>query len=185
MTSLVLQTIGLLLLAGIAVHAVILHMRLTRFRTAMTEMGLILPTLDASVDRMTHLSAGFARRMESDLRTVEERVAAARRAGSDLAAANRAATDAVLQLELLLRQYRRVDPNRNAPIPREQVEPKGFAERAGLPPAPEGPLPQGSLPREPLRQEPFSVAPISLVQIPFGALTDAQTDTAPAGAGVL
>jgi hypothetical protein len=137
MTSLILQTVGFLLLAAIAVHACILHLRLTRFRLAMADMGLILPTLDASVDRMTHLAGGFAQRMESDMHTVEGRVASARRVGSELAAANRAAAEAVAQLELLLRQHRRLDPSRNAPMPRELVEPKGFAERAGLPPAPE------------------------------------------------
>jgi hypothetical protein len=142
-TSLILQTAGFLLLVAIAVHACILHMRLTRFRTAMTDMGMIMPTLDASVDRMTSLAGGFARRMESDMHTVEGRVASARRVGSELAAANRAATEAVAQLELLLRQHRRLDPNRAPPIPRALVEPKGFAERAGLPPTPEAPLADG------------------------------------------
>jgi hypothetical protein len=134
MITVFLEAMGLLLVAAIGVHAVILHIRLGRFRRTLIEVGDVLSTLDASIGRMTAISAGFAQRLRADLETVEGRLAAARKAGTELSAAHRAAQDAAGQLDHLLRQHRRLDIARPAPMPRELVEPKGFAERAGVDP---------------------------------------------------
>jgi hypothetical protein len=135
MITILFEAIGVLLVAVIAIHSFILHIRLSRFRRVLAEVGDVLPRLDASVGRMTDVAAGFAQRLHADLQTVEGRLAAARKAGVELAAANRVAEDAAVQLERLLRQHRRMDIVRPTPLPRELVEPKGFAERAGLDPA--------------------------------------------------
>lgn len=139
MINLLLNVAGFLLMAAIATHSVILHLRLRRFRQTLSEVGQVLPTLDASVDRMSAVASGFAQRLLADLEHVEDRIAAARRTSVELAAANRAAKETVVQLDRLQRQQRRA-ANANAPsMPRAMVEPKGFAERAGLPPATEVP----------------------------------------------
>lgn len=130
MISIIVDVTGLLLLTAIAGHSIVLHIRLSRFRRSLAEVGRVLPTLDASVGRMTAVSTGFAQRLQTDLQTVEGRLAAARKAGMELAAAHRAAEDTAEQLEKLLRQHRRVDgAARPVPLPREMVEPRGFAER--------------------------------------------------------
>jgi hypothetical protein len=134
MIAILCEAMGLLLVAAIAVHSVVLHIRLNRFHRALAEVGAVLPILDASIGRMTAISSGFAQRLRGDLETVEGRLAAARKAGMELSAAHRAAEDATVQLDRLLRQHRRLDIARAAPMARELVEPKGFAERAGLDP---------------------------------------------------
>jgi hypothetical protein len=136
MITIMFEAVGVLLVAVIAIHSFVLHIRLGRFRQVLAEVGEVLPTLDASVGRMTEVAAGFAQRLHTDLQTVEGRLAVARKVGADLATANRAAEDATFQLERLLRQHRRLDIVRPTPLPRELVEPKGFAERAGLDPTP-------------------------------------------------
>ena len=88
-------------------------------------------TLDASVERMTEVATGFSQRLHAELETVEGRVSTARRLGTELAAAGRAAEAACLQLERLLRQHRRIEAAGSSATPRERVEPKGFAERFG------------------------------------------------------
>jgi hypothetical protein len=105
---------------------------------------------------MTEVAAGFAQRLQADLQTVEGRLAMARKLGGELAAANRAAEDAAVQLERLLRQHRRLDIVRPTALPRESVEPKGFAERAGLDPAP--PFPELDAGSRPLMTETMSGA---------------------------
>jgi len=60
-------------------------------------------------------------------------LASARRIAAELASVNRTADEAACQLDRLLRQHQRVESVRAAALPRELVEPKGFAERAGLP----------------------------------------------------
>jgi uncharacterized protein YoxC len=133
--SLLLNTAAVLLVGAVAVHSVVLHIRLTRFRAVLAEVGRVLPTLDASVSQMASVTTGFTQRLQNDLQTVEGRIAAARRLGSELAAASRAAEQATTQLERLLRQHRRASAATAAAVlPRELVEPKGFAARAGLEP---------------------------------------------------
>jgi hypothetical protein len=134
MIAMLCEAMGLLLVTVIAVHSVVLHIRLNRFHRALAEVGSVLPTLDASIGRMTAISSGFAQRLRADLETVEGRLAAARKAGMELSAAQGAAEDATVQLDRLLRQHRRLDLARATPMARELVEPKGFAERAGLEP---------------------------------------------------
>lgn len=134
MITIMFEAMAVLLIAAVATHSVILHIRLSRFRRALGEIGQVLPNLDASVGQMTAVSNGFAQRLQADLQTVDGRLAAARRAGAELAAAHRAAEEAAVQLERLLRLQRRSDPARPAPLPRDMVEPKGFAARAGLEP---------------------------------------------------
>jgi hypothetical protein len=136
MITILLEAIGLMLVAAVAAHSAILHIRLGRFHRALAEVGKVLGTLDTSVGRMNTISSGFTQRLQIDLETVEGRLAAARTAGLELSAANRAAKDAAGQLDQLLRQHRRLEIARPAPLPREMVEPKGFAERAGLDPVP-------------------------------------------------
>ena len=123
---------GLVLMVVVACHTIVLHRRLTRLRGALKEAGTVLPSLDASVGRMSEVVSGFTQRLQSDLTAVETRLAAARRVAAELASVNRSAEEASVNLDRLLRQHRRIE-ERPAPIPREFVEPKGFAERAGLP----------------------------------------------------
>jgi hypothetical protein len=132
--SIFLEAMAILLIGVVAVHSIVLHIKLTRFRAALADVGQVLPSLDASVGRMTAVSNSFAERLQADLQTVEGRLAAARRAGVELAAAHQAAEEATAQLERLLRQQKRADIARPSPLPRELVEPKGFAARAGLAP---------------------------------------------------
>ncbi|HEX2941829.1 MAG TPA: hypothetical protein VHO91_12340 [Rhodopila sp.] len=134
MITIMFEAMAVLLIAAVAIHSVILHVRLSRFRKALGEIGQVLPNLDASVGEMTAVSKGFAQRLQADLQTVDGRLAAARKAGAELAAAHRAAEEAAVQLERLLRMQRRAETPRPAPLPRDQVEPKGFAARAGLEP---------------------------------------------------
>jgi hypothetical protein len=128
----VLNAVGFVLLAIVALHSTILHVRLRRLRHALADAGRVLPSLDASVARMAGIAEGFAQRLQNDLSTVEIRLAASRRVSVELAAANRAAEEATCALDRLLHQHRRLEGARAAAIPRELAEPKGFAERAGL-----------------------------------------------------
>jgi hypothetical protein len=125
----VLNAVGFLLLAVVALHSIMLHVRLRRLRSALADAGRVLPALDASVSRMADIADGFAQRLQNDLSAVEVRLAASRRMSAELASANRTAEEAACALDRLLRQHRRLEGVRPAPIPREQVEPKGFAER--------------------------------------------------------
>jgi hypothetical protein len=125
----VLNAVGFLLLTVVALHSALLHFRLRRLRAALADAGRVLPALDSSVTRMVEIADGFAQRLQTDLETVEVRLAASRRMSVELASANRAAEEAACALDRLLRQHRRLDSVRAAKIPREQVEPKGFAER--------------------------------------------------------
>ncbi len=134
MLSLVLDAVACVLVAAIGIHALVLHRRLGRLREALAEMGHVLPAFDASVNRVAAMADGFTVTLSAELEGIEGRLKAARRLNSDLDSASRAAEDAAAQLERLLRQHRRLDTLRAAALPRELVEPKGFAERAGLPP---------------------------------------------------
>jgi hypothetical protein len=133
MLEVILNIAGVLLMIGVACHTIILHRRLTRLRGALAEAGTVLPSLDASVGRMSQVVDGFAQRLSNDLSAVETRLAAARRVAAELASVNRSAEEASTYLDRLLRQHRRIEDVRATQIPREFVEPKGFAERAGLP----------------------------------------------------
>jgi hypothetical protein len=135
MLEAILNLAGLVLMVIVACHTIVLHRRLTRLRGALAEAGTVLPSLDASVGRMSEVVNGFAQRLQSDLSAVEARLAAARRVAAELASVNRTAEEASLNLDRLLQQHRRMEDVRPTPtpIPREFVEPKGFAERAGLP----------------------------------------------------
>lgn len=132
MLETILNLAGLVLMVVVACYTIVLHRRLTRLRAALHEAGTVLPSLDASVGRMSEVIAGFTQRLQTDLAAVEARLAAARRVAAELAAVNRSAEETSLNLDRLLRQHRRLE-DRPAPVPREFVEPKGFAERAGLP----------------------------------------------------
>ncbi len=142
MLNFMVNAAGFLLVAVVAVHSVVLHVRLNRLRGALAEAGRVLPSLDASVARMTDVAGGFTERLQSDLATVETRLSAARRVAAELASVNRTADEAACQLDRLLRQHQRVESVRAAALPRELVEPKGFAERAGLPRVARMPRPQ-------------------------------------------
>jgi len=134
MLGLVLDALACVLVAAIGIHAVILHIRLGRLREALAEMGHVLPAFDASVNRVAAMADGFTVTLSTELEGIEGRLKAARRLNTDLTTASRAAEDAAGQLDRLLRQHKRLDALRAASLPRELVEPKGFAERAGLPP---------------------------------------------------
>ena len=134
MLELILNVAGVVLMSAVACHTIVLHKRLTRLRSALTEAGTVLPSLDASVARMSNVVDTFGQRLQTDLNAVEARLAAARRVAAELSSVNRSAEEASTYLDRLLRQHRRLEEVRAAgPIPREFVEPKGFAERAGLP----------------------------------------------------
>ncbi|PPQ27608.1 DUF2968 domain-containing protein [Rhodopila globiformis] len=138
MTNILFDVVAIVLIGAVAVHSVVLHIRLSRFRRALAEVGDVLPSLNASVGRMTAVSNGFAERLQADLQAVESRLADARKIGVELAASRNAAEDIAGHLERLLRQHRRTEtPRRPAPMPRELVEPKGFAARVGLETDPE------------------------------------------------
>lgn len=139
MLGFLLDAVGCLFVGAIAIHSVVLHLRLGRFRVALDEVGQVLTSFDASVNQIAEMANGFTARMMADLQTVEGRVAAARRLGVELAAASRTAEDAAMQLQRLLRQHKRVEAVRATTLPRELVEPKGFAARAGLPPVSSAP----------------------------------------------
>jgi hypothetical protein len=136
MLEAILNLAGLVLMIVVACHTIMLHRRLTRLRGALAEAGTVLPSLDASVGRMSEVVNGFAQRLQTDLSAVEARLASARRVAAELASVNRSAEEASMNLDRLLRQHRRMEDVRPTPIPREFVEPKGFAERAGLPKIP-------------------------------------------------
>jgi hypothetical protein len=132
MSTILFDALAIVLISAVAIHSVVLHFRLSRFRRALADVGQILPNLNASVGRMTAVSNGFAERLQADLQTVEGRLADARKIGVELAASRSAAEDVAGHLERLLRQQRRADMTRPTAMPRELVEPKGFAARAGL-----------------------------------------------------
>jgi hypothetical protein len=133
MLDLILNIAGVILMIGVAFHTIVLHRRITRLRGALAEAGTVLPSLDASVGRMSEIVDGFAHRLRTDLTAVEQRLTAARRVAAELASVNRSAEEASTHLDRLLRQHRRMEDVRASAMPREMVEPKGFAERAGLP----------------------------------------------------
>jgi hypothetical protein len=134
MLGLVLDALACVLVGAIGIHSVVLHIRLGRLREALAEMGQVLPAFDASVNRVAAMVDGFTVTLGAELEGMEGRLTAARRLNTDLATASRAAEDAAGQLDRLLRQHKRLEALRVAVLPRELVEPKGFAERAGLPP---------------------------------------------------
>lgn len=135
MLNFMMNAAGLLLVTVVAVHSVILHLRLRRLRAALAEAGRVLPSLDASVSRMVDVAGGFSERLQSDVAAVDTRLAASRRVAAELASVSRSANEVACELDRLLRQHRRLEGARAAAVPRELIEPKGFAERAGLPPA--------------------------------------------------
>lgn len=140
MFGLVLDAVGCVLMACITAQSIVLHIRLGRLRRVLLEVGEVLPTFDESVNQVAAVANGFTSRFMAELQTVESQVAAARRLSSDLAAVSRTAEGAAAQLERLLRQHKRLEAVRAATLPRSMVEPKGFAERAGLPPAQPAPV---------------------------------------------
>jgi hypothetical protein len=148
MLDMTLNLAGLVLMVFVACHTFVLHRRLTRLRDALAEAGTVLPSLDASVGRMSTVVDGFAQRLQNDLATVEARLAGARRVAAELASVNRSAEEASMHLDRLLRQHSHMEDVRAKAIPREFVEPKGFAERAGLPKIP--PL---NLAEQPIRHD--------------------------------
>src|SRR5579862_6954100 len=156
MFELILNIVGVVLMIGVACHTVVLHKRLTRLRGALAEAGAVLPSLDASVGRMSQVVDGFAQRLQTDLSAVENRLATARRVAAELASVNRTAEEASTYLDRLLKQHRRIEEVRANPIPREMVEPKGFAERAGLPKIPPAGSTELTASRRPLVKESVS-----------------------------
>ena len=139
MLSLVLNAVASVLVSAIAVHAVILHVRLGRLRAALSEMGSVLPEFDASVNRIAAMADGFTVKVSAELESIEARLQAARRLSVELASASREAEEAAAQIGRALRQAKRPESARASALPREMVEPKGFAERAGLPPVQRAP----------------------------------------------
>jgi hypothetical protein len=133
MFEMILNLAGLVLMIVVACHTILLHRRVMRLRSALAEAGTVLPSLDASVGRMSQVVDGFAQRLQTDLAAVEARLVAARKVAAELCSVNRSAEEASTHLDRLLRQHRRMEDVRATAIPREFVEPKGFAERAGLP----------------------------------------------------
>jgi hypothetical protein len=131
MLTVLLNIVGLVLVAAVATHSVVLHARLRRFRHALADVGDMMLTLDASVERMTEVATGFSQRLHAELETVEGRVSIARRLAAELATSGRTADAACKQLERLLRQHRQIEAAAGGATPRERVEPKGFAERFG------------------------------------------------------
>ncbi len=129
MPTLVLDAAGLGLLAFVAVYLVILTRRMARLRAALAEAGTTLPSLDAAVERMNETAKGLSRRLQGELETVDKRLADLRSAAAELAGAQNSAATLAGQLDRQIRQARRLDTARVAAIPRELVEPKGFAER--------------------------------------------------------
>ena len=114
MLDLILNVAGMLLMFGVACHTIILHRRLTRLRGALAEAGTVLPSLDASVGRMSQVVDGFAQRLQTDLTAVETRLATARRVAAELASVNRSAEEASTYLDRLLRQHLSKDLLRRA-----------------------------------------------------------------------
>src|SRR5690349_21841972 len=112
MSTIIFDLLAIVLIGAVAVHSVVLHIRLSRFRQALAEVGQVLPNLNASVGRMTAVSNGFAERLQADLETVEGRMADARRIGIELAASRSAAEEVAGHLERLLRQQRRAETAR-------------------------------------------------------------------------
>lgn len=158
MFGLVLDAISCVLMGCIAAHSILLHIRLGRLRRVLLEVGEVLPNFDESVNQAAAMANGFTSRLMAELHSVEGHVASARRLSSDLAAASRTAEGAAAQLERLLRQHKRLEAVRSATLPRSMVEPKGFAERTGLPPVQPAPaaVPHGD---EPLRPNPDMLVP--------------------------
>ena len=87
MFYLVLDALGFVLVSAIAVHSVVLHVRLVRLRRALADAGRVLPSLDASVCRMIEIASGFSQKLQADLATVDGRLTASRRLSVELAAA--------------------------------------------------------------------------------------------------
>ncbi len=54
----VMNAVGFVLLAMVALHSIVLHVRLHRLRHALPDAGRVLPSLDASVSRMWRLPRG-------------------------------------------------------------------------------------------------------------------------------
>jgi hypothetical protein len=156
MLDAILNLAGLVLMLVVACHSIVLHRRLTRLKRALSDAGTVVPSLDASVGRMSEVFGGFASKLQGDLTTIETRLAAARRAAAELASVNRSAEEASQHLDRLLRQHRRLEDVRAAALPRELVEPKGFAERAKLPPVAAPPLPPTRGRIEPLVVAPYA-----------------------------
>ena len=73
MLEAILNLAGLVLMITVACHTIVLHRRLTRLRGALAEAGTVLPSLDASVGRMSEVVNGFAQRLQTDLTAVESR----------------------------------------------------------------------------------------------------------------
>jgi hypothetical protein len=151
MLNLVLDAAGVVLLAVVIVHSAVLHLRIGRLKRALAEAGNVLPALDEAVDRMNDLAGGFARRMQGELETVEVRIATARRVATDLSTASRGAEELANQLERQVRQSRKLEGARAAALPRELVEPKGFAANgfSDRGPAPVAPAAIPALPAAP------------------------------------
>jgi hypothetical protein len=144
--SLLLEIIVLALLVVVVVHAAFLHLRISRLRRALTDASQVLPSLDAAVARMGDAAGGFARRVQTDLESLDMRIANARRLATELGVASRTAEDMMSGLDRQIRQNRRLEGARAAAIPRELVEPKGFAERLNAAAAAPAEAVQASIP---------------------------------------
>jgi hypothetical protein len=131
MMGLLLNTATFVLLAAIAAHSILLHVRLRRFRHSLVDVGEMLLTLDASVVQMTEVSNGFSERLRTDVEAMDARVATARRLGVELDAAARIAATAATRLERLLHRQRQAEESGTVAALRARAEPKGFAERFG------------------------------------------------------
>lgn len=120
------------LLLFVAGYALLLHHRMGRLRRALAEAGQILPALDAAVARMTDTAGSFSGRVQTEMQAVDGRIAGVKRLAGELAQSSRTAEEMLAKLDQQLRQARRVETARSAAVPRERVEPKGFAERMSL-----------------------------------------------------
>jgi hypothetical protein len=168
MLTVLLNVATLALLGVVLVHSVFLYLRISGLRRALTDAGAVLPSLDAAAARMGEAADGFTHRVEGDLQLVEGRLASARRTAADLAAVMHTAEKLSTQLDRKVRQSLRLETARAGAIPRELAEPKGFAERAGVPVAEV----QAQAPPPPLRT-------VALTLVPRPGLVPALASAAP------
>jgi hypothetical protein len=170
MLTSVLNVATLALLGIVLVHSIFLHFRISGLRRALADAGAVLPSLDAATLRMGEAADVFTNRVQGNLQLVEGRLASARRTAADLTTVMHSAEEMATQLDRQVRQSRRLDTARAAAIPRELVEPKGFAEHAGLPAAQASPPPPPPLPPPP------PAPPLVPVPVPVVAAADKRSD---------
>ncbi|MBK1660029.1 hypothetical protein [Paracraurococcus ruber] len=130
-----LDAAGIVLLVGQAGWIGLLYRRMGSLRGALDSAGEVIEQLDAASQRLDASAGGIARKVRDGVAEVDAKLTSCRKVAQELTVASRNAEEIATRLDQAVRQTKRVTAARAAALPREEVEPLGFARRLAGEPA--------------------------------------------------